>query len=118
MNRICTNYAQIRKGLQELPQNGGSLRGAENRSPAHPAGSCIKVHISRKGGEFLPGGFEIPEVISHVRPGSKQPLFFSAPQSDSDCSSRFCAELLQNADGFHHDGCTGCIVGGPQARVP
>ena len=49
---------------------------------------------------------------------AEQSFFFAGPECNPNRASRFQAERLDNAHGFHSDGDSGAIVSCARARMP
>ena len=58
------------------------------------------------------------EVLLDVGPGAEEPLLLAAPEGDADGAAGLEAEGLEDADGLHHHGDAGRVVGGAGAAVP
>ncbi len=49
---------------------------------------------------------------------AEQTFFFTTPQRDANGAIQRQVRGFENADGFHHDGAAGGVIGGAGAAVP
>src|ERR1700722_4212293 len=82
----------------------------------------VSGFASQESGHALhPGivhGRTSAEVILYVTLRAQQAFFFTAPQAYADRTPGFEVKRFQDANRFHHDDCSGAVIGGARTCVP
>ena len=118
LDRRRAHDADVLERLQELADDRGRLRRAEDARAARAARAGVDVQVRDELRVLGLLCFERAEVLLHVCLRSEEALFLAAPQRDADRAPWLDANRLEYPRGFHHHRAADRVVGGAGCRVP